>query len=237
MAACCWCGTCIGVSFHNTYNKQGWNVRKTLLSLALLSTGLVSLPAAAQDITENLNFSLSGFVDITAGSNIAPPIQLITGSITVTYDPTKSYDNDTTDIVVHSLTGITVGSPLGFTYSNGFLEFGGTQNDSDLVFSNTNDLVVAFNVTNPAAPFFPACSIPGYTCGQYTGSSAVDAAGYTLSGYNTGWFYGAKSIVSTNPIPPPSTGTGVPEPATLSLMGLGFAALGMGRMRRRKRPS
>jgi PEP-CTERM motif len=230
-------GLAPGLVLLTAYNQQGSNVRKTMLPLALLSTALVSLPAAAQDITENLNFSLSGFVDITAGSNIPPPIQLITGSITVTYDPSKSYDNDTTDIVVHSLTGITVGSPLGFTYSNGFLEFGGTQNDSDLVGRNTNDLVVAFNVTNPAAPFFPACSIPGYSCGQYTGSSAVDAAGYTQAGFNTGWFYGAKSVVSTNPLPPPSGGTGVPEPATLSLMGLGFAALALGRVRRRKLPA
>jgi PEP-CTERM motif len=105
--------------------------------------------------------------------------------------------------------------------THGFLEFGGTQNGSDLVFGNTNDLVVALK-----------------SCGQYTGSSAVDAAGYTQVGLNTGWFDGAKSVVSTtNPLPPPSTGTGVPEPATLSFMGLGFAALRMGRMRRRKRSS
>lgn len=68
--------------------------------------GVVSLPAAARDITENLNFSLSSFVDITSGSSIAPPIQLITGSITASYDLTTSYDKDTADIVVHSLTAI-----------------------------------------------------------------------------------------------------------------------------------
>jgi hypothetical protein len=141
----------------------------------------------------------------------------------VSYDPTLSYDNDTTDIVVHSLTGISVGSALGFTYQGGFLEFGGIQNDADFVVGNTNDLVVSFNVTNPANPTFVPCSTPGYTCGQCTGSSLVDAAGYTLAGYNTGWFYGVQStVVPTLPTGP----TGTPEPASIALLGVGGAALG-----------
>lgn len=203
--------------------------------LALTTLGIAGLafgPANAAVITENLNFSLSRFVDISAGSNIAPPNPLITGSITVTYDPTLSYDNDTTHLVVHSLTGITVDSPLGFTYSNGYLEFGGTNCDSDLVCSNTNDLVVAFNVTDPAHPFFPSCATPGYTCGIYTGDATIAAAGYTRSNFTTGWFYRIpNSVVSPDPIPTPTPG--VPEPATLALLGLGLAGAGLTRRRSR----
>jgi hypothetical protein len=142
-------------------------------------------------------------------------------AITVTFDPTKSYDNDTTDIVMHSLTGVVVDSPLGFTYQNGFLEFGGTTDDSDQVESFSNDLVVAFNVTNLADPTFPSCAVPGYSCGIYTGSGAVDAAGYTVAADATGWFYGAKSTV-TPTLPPPS---GTPEPASFILLGTAVAGL------------
>ncbi|MDQ6847002.1 MAG: PEP-CTERM sorting domain-containing protein [Candidatus Dormibacteraeota bacterium] len=196
---------------------------KKLASVVLLCGMFGSAQAGV--ITEDISFSLSGFLDITG--NAPPPIPLITGSITVTYDPTHTYDNDTTDIVVHSLTGITVDSTLGFTYQGGLLEFGGIQNDADFVGSNTNDLVVAFNVTDPAHPQFVPCSTPGYTCGKYTGSSLVEAAGYTRVGTNTAWFYGApQSAVS--PTPP------VPEPETYALLIAGLGVLGIASRRRNK---
>ena len=192
---------------------------------AIAALGMLASSAFAAPIDETLTFSLSGFVDISGGSAPAPD-PLITGSITVHYDPALTYDSDTTDIKVNYLTGVTVDSPLGFTYGGGFLEFGGTANDSDLVFSNTNDLVVAFNVTDPAHPFFPSCATPGYTCGVYTGSSAVDAAGYTVADSATGWFYGAKKSTVTPTSP-------VPEPAPVAMFAMGLAALAAARRARR----
>jgi hypothetical protein len=187
----------------------------------LVAIGLIAGSAHAAPITENINFSLSGFVDVI---NTAPsPITLITGSFTVTYDPTLTYSSDTTDIVVHSLNGVTVDSPLGFTYGSDLMEFGGTQTGSNYVTNFTNDLVVSFNLTDPANPTFVPCSTSGYSCGNYTGSSAIDASGYSEAGTSSIWFYSAqKSVVTT-----------VPEPATLSLMGLGLALTAFARRARK----
>jgi hypothetical protein len=208
-------------------------MRNLTSAFAAAFAALTFLPASASAavITENLNFTLSGFVDIS-GASIAPPNAVVSGFISVTYDPALTYDNDTADLVVHSFSGTTVSSAFGFTYQSGFLEFGGIANDADLVYSNTNDIVVAFNVTNPLAPTFVPCSTLGYTCGVYTGSDLVDAAGYTLAGYQTGWFYGVpQSSVTTNPPSAPSA----PEPATTALCGLGIATLAAAASRRVKR--
>ncbi len=195
---------------------------KKLVSLAVI--GMLAASAQAATITESLSFSLSGFVDIS-GNNLPPPDALVTGSFTVTYDPTLSYDSDTTDIVVHSLNGVTVDSPLGFTYQGNLLEFGGTETESNFVAFGTNDLVVSFDLTDPAHPTFVPCSTPGYNCALYTGDADIAASGYTTAGTSSAWFYNlTTSVVST-----------APEPSSLWLMGLGLGLTAFARRAKRQR--
>lgn len=195
---------------------------KTLLfGAALLAS--TTLTANAATVTETYSFSLTGFVDIQG--NTTAPSNLVTGSFTVTFDPTQNYTNDTTDIHVNSFNGVTVDSPFGFSYdaTSKLFGFGGTYGGTNLVYDGTNDIVISYNLSNLADPTFVPCSTPGYTCGKYTGSSAVEASGYTTVASGTAYFYGAQSTITA----------GVPEASTWAMMIAGFCGLGFMAYRKR----
>src|ERR1700761_4866184 len=86
------------------------------------ATGMVAFLnpsfANASIITETIAFHLSGFQDATGNANTAP-FSSVDGSFTLTYDPSLSYDDDTADILVDSLTGVGNDVPVGFTYEGG----------------------------------------------------------------------------------------------------------------------
>ncbi len=197
----------------------------------MVIAGIASAPAYAGTITETYSFSLGGLVDINGSPPLPPPVNTITGSFTVTFDPSQDYNDDTTDIVVHSFSGI--GVPLdhprmGFTYfgsgayAGGFF-FGGVENNSDFVRTGTNDFVVGYDLTDPSDPRFLLCNAPGIVCGAHTGDPAYAVAGYTRSGNNSLWFI---SVAQSDPA--------IPEPATWALLLAGFA--GLGYVGYRKRP-
>ena len=195
------------------------------VAAAIVAAGLTSLPANAALVTETYSFSLGGFVDINGSPPLPSPLSNISGSFTVTFDPTLNYDNDTTDLVVHSLTGdglpLTLDSQVGFTYDASGHHFwlGGVENDADLVLTGTNDFVLTYDLTNLADPQFVPCSTPGFLCGANTGNPAYDTSGFTTQGNNSLWFIAAADST-----------TSVPEPATWAMLLAGL--LGMGAIMR-----
>ena len=191
------------------------------IGAVLVAAGLASAPAYASTVIENYSFSLGGFVDVDNGS--PPPVSTVSGSFTVTFDPTQNYDNDTTDLVMHSFNigGITLGSPLGFTYMAtgtyaGDFWLGGTQNDADTAFSGTNDFVMTLNMSNLSSPQLIPCS-GLFSCGDQTGNPAYETTGYTTSGNTSIWLVATRDSIITS---------GVPEPTTWAMFLVGFGAVG-----------
>ena len=194
-------------------------MRATSLLAMTVVASLAALPASAAPISTTVNFSLGGFLDINDVVPVPPTVSTIAGSFIVTFDPTLFYDNDTTDITVHSFTGPTVDSASGFRYfpTNKQFFFGGLQNDADFVEIGTNDFVLTLDMTNPTSPTLISCAATRKQCGASTGNSAYDASGYTSTSSSTAlWFISAEqSDIST---PEPAS----PAVLSVSLVGLGF---------------
>jgi hypothetical protein len=164
-----------------------------ILASVFVFFGASIASASAGPITETYIFSLGGFVDV--GSDVISPSTDISGSFTVTFDPSKNYTNDTSQLVVHSFSGTPVNSELGFTYfaSTKQFFFGGVQNNSDFMVSGTNDFTLSYDLTNPSTPQFLLCSAPGIVCASQTGNSAYTASGYTSADHDSSVFVSASA--------------------------------------------
>jgi hypothetical protein len=181
-----------------------------------LVAGLLAVGSAqAAVVTQTYYFTLGDFFDIAA-IPVAPPISSISGAFTVTFD-TDADVQDGLTVVVDSLNGVSVDSPIGYTFWQAgggypaYLSIGGTQSTSQFINGGTNDFSLSLKFTNPAMPELAICD-DGYACGSAPGTTI--ASGYTRIGSpDSYWLAGSGSV-------------SVPEPAAWALMLLGFGVSG-----------
>jgi hypothetical protein len=200
-------------------------ISKNLVAASILAcTVLGGASAQAQVVTKTYDITFDTLID--PFDNQTPPIQPVTASFTLTFDPTVNYNDETSGITVNEL-NVPVDSTIGFSTGtdasgNLFVSIGGVYDGAGDVIFGTNDFVLQlrFDGGDLDTPSLPLCSDPGFSCG---GLPTTYASGYTSSAYPDSLFLGLVATVSP-----------APEPATWAMMLTGFTGLGGALRLRRK---
>jgi hypothetical protein len=163
--------------------------RMCVVAVLLLTLSMVS-QATASTMTYDVTFS-SPYFDVGA------PVNPVTGSFTITFDPTQTYTN-ATSVTMTSL-NIALGSAPGFDYPYGapdLLVVGGLENGVLGVAAGTNDFVLVIQEFT-THPFLSGMQL------QYSQAGTTVWNTFALTG----------------------TVTAVPLPPTVLLLGSGLLGL------------
>jgi hypothetical protein len=195
-------GTAVAKPLSSLFLTQGTFImlRHSVLATAFLVASIVS--ANAGIITKQVDFSISGIGAVTP----------VTGSFTISLDPSLAYFDQTSGLVMHSL-NLTVGSPVTFDYLpiGERLLIGGAQSGNNGITSGGYDFLIAFSQLFTTPQFV--------TMGYFQGGDQPSIGAFSSPG--------VVGQVSAKDVD-------VPEPVTLSLFGAGFAGLIAARRRRKK---
>jgi hypothetical protein len=108
---------------------------------------VAAVPARATLMTETIDFTASGLGPGTA------PVDPVTGSVTLTFDPTLEYLTPTTTGITLNSLNIPVGSTVGFEYGQGYLSIGTVDPLFGFIFASTDDfgvLIAGIGTDTPA---------------------------------------------------------------------------------------
>jgi hypothetical protein len=187
-------------------NKNGGLIKLLWLAAS------IALPncAHAATVTETFDFSATNFAFI---NGIPAPVDPVVGSFTLTFDPTSTYTDSTTGIVLNSL-NIPLGSAISFDYN-----------------PTTDFLVVGgLNLGASTIAITPAQDDFYLQVNNFTTDPSVHQLGYAEFAIPNGYYY--------TPVDDPTSGTitevaAVPEPSTWAMMILGFVGIGFMGFRRK----
>jgi hypothetical protein len=192
---------------------------RSILLFSAFVAGSVAVGAQAADaalVHDLVTFTASGF---TSAFGQPVPSDPVTGSFTITFDPTQTYVDQTSGITLNSL-NISLGSALAFDYS----PTGNTHGDAD-------ELVVGGLQAGADSVFLSPTVFDDFYLHilTYSSTPTFQQVGYTTSSAtaNSNYFFtdlpdsGAGTVTVT-----PIT-SGVPEPSTWAMMLAGFAGLGL----------
>lgn len=172
----------------------------------VLALSLVAGVASAATITRTYSFTFSDFTPGVPGN--PAPVDPVTGSFSVTFDPTVAVSDTTDGLDVHGV-NLPISGHFAYSFTPfGALTFGGIAWAGDQASAasfGTDDFSMAFfhPLTTPIAP----------------------SAFYTRAGVPNAWFAGTGVVTAID---------GVPEPSTwgLTIVGVGVAGAALRRRRR-----
>ena len=177
-----------------------------LAGLVLMSAMVFQANAAM--MTYYVTFNAAGFDPVA-------PVEPVTGSFTITFDPTQSYTAETSGITLNSL-NINLDSAVAFTYpyvgsSGDTLLVGGEQNGSKNILAGTNDFGLVIDNFTTSEPSFYAFLY------SQTNQTSVYVA------FPAGEIGSISGSVTSQPVPP-----------SVLLLGSGLVGLGALSWRRKR---
>jgi hypothetical protein len=188
---------------------------------------IATLPAKAASVTDDVTFSASGFTSFPTG--VTPPTDPVTGSFTITFDPTLSYTDLTTEgssITLGSL-NITLGSALSFCYSpTAYTCSGSAFSAGELVVGGSN-AGAATVIYGPGADTTNDFTLQ---LSSFTSSPVMTLLLYAQTSNDSTFFDSSVGSVSVTPVV-----SATPVPAALPLFATGLGALGLFGWRRKRK--